>query len=104
MSVGTSVARTAGFAVLFAVASFAGRTTVVDSAHLSLIWPAAGVAVVWFCAQRRARWRWLDPAALAAVTLAVNTATGTGAAVAAAFAVANLVQVMTFVALFGRWC
>ncbi|HYN98020.1 MAG TPA: ATP-binding protein [Pilimelia sp.] len=104
MSAATSVARTLGFTALYLAATVAGRMTVMDGSNLSLVWPAAGVAVVWFCAQRRARWRWLDVAALTVVSLVVNTATGAAPALAAAFAVANLVQVGAFLALFARLC
>lgn len=56
MSAFTSVTRTLLFAAGYLLAAYAGRLTVMDGTNLSLVWPAAGVAVVWFAAQRRARW------------------------------------------------
>jgi signal transduction histidine kinase len=103
MTASRSVARTAGFALLYVLATYAGRLTVMDSTNLSLVWPAAGILAVWFVVQRQSRWRWFDVAALAAITMAVNTATGASPALAAWFVVPNLVQALVFTYLFGRW-
>jgi signal transduction histidine kinase len=104
MTASRSVARTAGFALLYVLATYAGRLTVMDSTtNLSLVWPAAGILAVWFVVQRQSPWRWLDVAALAAITVAVNTATGASPALAAWFAVPNLLQAFVFTYLFGRW-
>ncbi|WP_412744076.1 sensor histidine kinase [Krasilnikovia sp. MM14-A1004] len=102
MSVGVSLLRTAGFAAVYAAAFLAGRTTVLSGHHLALLWPAAGVAVVWFCAQRRARARWVDGLALYTIGLAGNMLTGAEPALGAALALANLVQVIVFTALLSR--
>ncbi|PPK65464.1 ATP-binding protein [Actinokineospora auranticolor] len=102
LSLRVSLARTAVFAVLYVLATWAGRLTVMDNTNLSLVWPAAGVAVVWFCAQHRSRARWLDAVVLAAITMAVNVATGAGPALAAVFVVANLAQVWVFLWLIVR--
>src|SRR3954449_5683546 len=40
----TSLARTAGFASLYALATVAGRMTTIGDSRLALVWPAAGVA------------------------------------------------------------
>ncbi|WP_242624862.1 ATP-binding protein [Krasilnikovia cinnamomea] len=103
MSVRASLLRTAGFAAVYAVAFAAGRMTVVSGSHLALLWPAAGVAVVWFCAQRRARLRWVDALALFTIGLLGNTLTGAGPTLGAVLALANLVQVVAFSALLSRW-
>lgn len=103
MTLRWSLTRTAGFAVLYLIAAYVGRLTIMDRTNLSLVWPAAGVGAVWFVAQHRSRWYLLDAAALAAVTVAINMATGASAAVAAVFVVANIVQATAFAALFGRW-
>ncbi|GGK43174.1 hypothetical protein GCM10010124_40020 [Pilimelia terevasa] len=103
MTAAAQTGRTLGFTVLYLAATYAGRLTVMDHTSLSLVWPAAGVAVVWFCAQRRARWRWLDAVALTVVTMVVNLATGASAPLAAAFVVANLAQVWVFLHLFSRF-
>jgi hypothetical protein len=56
LSGGASVVRTVGLgAVLFApilAVCLLGRLTVIDGNRLNLVWPAARVAAVWFCAQR----------------------------------------------------
>jgi signal transduction histidine kinase len=96
--------RTVGFAALYVAAAFAGRLTVLPGTSLSLVWPAAGIAVVWFGASFGSRWRYLDAAALVAVTLLVNLTTGATPLMALAFAAANLVQVWVFLRLFGRLC
>jgi signal transduction histidine kinase len=103
MSVPRSLSRTAVFAVLYVLATFAGRLTVMDGTNLSMVWPAAGVAVVWFCAQRQASARWADVVALAVITLVVNLATGATAAMSLVFVLANLVQVGVLLYLFRRW-
>ncbi|WP_433789156.1 ATP-binding protein [Actinoplanes sp. CA-252034] len=91
------------FAVLYLVAALVGRLTVMDDTNLSLVWPAAGVAAVWFVAQRRSRLFALDMALLAAVTMAVNMTTGASAGLAGFFVLANLAQAGLFAWLFGRW-
>ncbi|SES33462.1 ATP-binding protein [Actinokineospora terrae] len=103
MKVGTSLARTALFAVLYLVASVAGRLTVMDSTNLSMVWPAAGVAVVWFCVQRDVTTLWVDASVLAAVTIAVNMSTGASLGLAVVAVAANLIQAGVFVAVLARW-
>ncbi|MEU4244017.1 ATP-binding protein [Actinoplanes sp. NPDC026619] len=98
-----SLRRTLGFTVLYLLATYAGRLTVMDASNLSLVWPAAGVLAVWFTAQRRSPWRWVDAVALSAITMAVNMATGACARTAVVFMLANLVQGIFFVRLFDRW-
>ncbi|GAB1644164.1 ATP-binding protein [Krasilnikovia sp. MM14-A1259] len=98
-----ALARTAGFALVYAVALLAGRMTVIDGSSLAMLWPAAGFAVVWFCVQRHARTRWVDGCALTLIALAGNAATGVALPASAVLAVANLVQAVVFVWLLGRW-
>jgi signal transduction histidine kinase/integral membrane sensor domain MASE1 len=76
--------------------------TLIGGSTLSLVWPSAGVSVLWFLAQRRARTRWPDLAAFTACTLAVNVWTGASFGLAVCFLAANLVQVGTFLLLFAR--
>ncbi|WP_328291451.1 diguanylate cyclase [Kineococcus sp. NBC_00420] len=99
-----ALARSAGFAVLFALTVALGRLTVMDGTSLSLVWPAAGVAALWFATQRGARTYWLDAALLSVITFITNTMTGTSPGLAGCFILANLVQVATFSWLFARWC
>ncbi|WP_018680170.1 ATP-binding protein [Actinokineospora enzanensis] len=95
--------RTAAFAVLFAAATVAGRLTALDATNLSLVWPAAGVAALWLCVQRRSPLRWLDVAVLAVITVVANVATGATAGQAAVFVVANVLQAGSFALLITRW-
>ncbi|MEV0127620.1 ATP-binding protein [Dactylosporangium sp. NPDC050688] len=97
-----SLARTAAWSVLCLLATFAGRLTIMDGTSLSLVWPAAGVTVLWFSMQCRARLRWADPVMLAVVILVVNTATGAPPALALWFVVANLTQVAVFLRVHAR--
>jgi signal transduction histidine kinase/GGDEF domain-containing protein/integral membrane sensor domain MASE1 len=97
------VLRTLAFAALYTVATAAGRLTVLDSTNLSLVWPAAGVAAIWFLVQHGSRWRLLDAAALSVVTVVINVATGAPLRLTAFFVVANLVQAELFVRLYRRW-
>ncbi|MFI1993396.1 ATP-binding protein [Actinoplanes sp. NPDC020271] len=103
MSLRQSIARTGVFTVLYVLATWAGRLTIMDGTNLSLVWPAAGIGAIWFICQRSSRWRLLDAAAMAAVTMVVNVLTGAGAALAGFFVVANLVQAGMFAHLFQRW-
>lgn len=103
MTLTRSAARSLGFAVLYLLAGYAGRLTVLDKDNLSLVWPAAGVLAVWFVAQRDSRWRSLDAIALIAVTLVLDLITGAPLAVSGCFALANLAQGLLFAELHRRW-
>ena len=103
MSVRSSLMRTLGFAVVYVCASYAGRLTVMDQTNLSLVWPAAGVSAVWAVVQFRVRWRAVDAATLAAVTMVVNMVTGATVALALWFVAANLLQAGVFGWLCHRW-
>ncbi|GIJ66908.1 ATP-binding protein [Virgisporangium ochraceum] len=97
------VLRTLAFTALYVVATVAGRLTVLDATNLSLVWPAAGVAAIWFLVQHGSVWRALDAAALSVVTVVVNYVTGASLPLTAFFVVANLVQAELFVQLYRRW-
>jgi PAS domain S-box-containing protein len=103
MTVRRSVLRTCAFAVVYVLATVAGRLTVMDGTNLSMVWPAAGVLVLWFCAQRQARARWADVVALVAITVVVNLATGASGRLAVVFVLANLAQITLFMWLFRCW-
>ena len=103
MSLPQSLLRTFGFSVVYVIATYAGRLTVMDQTNLSLVWPAAGVSAVWFVAQRRSPRRYVDVLALSLITVVVNMATGASALLAAAFVLANVAQAQVFAYLFGRW-
>ena len=52
------LSRVLGFAVAYAVLGVVARLTVVDGQTVSLVWPGAGVAVLWLLAESpRAQWR-----------------------------------------------
>lgn len=85
----------------FAASGVAGRATIIDDRSLSLVWPAAGVAVVWFLVAR-ARVLGPDTVLLALATGAVNGLTGASPAMTAVFVVCNVVQVWVVVALLRR--
>lgn len=97
-------ARIAAFATLYVLAALLGRATVVDHRALSLVWPATGVAVVWFLTlTSRAGAAW-SALVLAGATVAVNLVTRPTLGLAPAFVAANLVQVAAVVVLVRRWC
>lgn len=98
------LARSCAFALVFWAAVVLGRMTVMDGTSLSMVWPAAGVAAVWFLAQRDARTSWFDWGALALITFTVNHATGAPPVLAGCFVAANVLQVAVFKATFSRWC
>ncbi|MFC4063352.1 ATP-binding protein [Actinoplanes subglobosus] len=97
-----SLARTVCFALAYAVACYAGRRLVVVGNH-NLAWPAAGVAVIWFCAHRRAPTRRLDMLLLVLILGAVNWRTGTSPAVGVVAGLVGLVQALVFLRLLTRW-
>ncbi|MFC4068816.1 ATP-binding protein [Actinoplanes subglobosus] len=103
MTYRSSLARTALFATAYVLATVAGRMTVMDGTNLSMVWPAAGVLVLWFCAQRHSRTRWADVVALVAITAVVNLSTGASPRLTLVFVIANLSQITLFMYLFHRW-
>jgi len=92
------------FATLFVLTGLLGRLTVVPDTTLALVWPASGVAAVWFATTGWTRWLAVDAAALFVASWAVNDATGAGTDLALGLAAAALVQVLTLGALLTRWC
>ncbi|WP_433832800.1 sensor histidine kinase [Actinoplanes sp. CA-015351] len=103
MSYRLALARTVLFALLFGTAVYIGRRSALDHAGTSLVWPAAGVGAIWFCAQRFARTKWLDFVVLPVVLAAVMLATDAHPAQAAGYGVAGFVQASVFGVLLSRW-
>ncbi|WP_133411992.1 sensor domain-containing diguanylate cyclase [Vallicoccus soli] len=99
-----ALVRSGAFALAHLAAVLLGRLTVEEGASLSLVWPAGGVAAVWFAAQRRAGTRGPDLAALALTTGGANLVTGAEPVLAACSAAAGLLQVLVLHALLARWC
>jgi PAS domain-containing protein len=80
------------FTALYVGACYLGRSTIVEGAEVSLVWPAAGISVLWLVARARRPWPWLDLAALAGATWVVVASTGSTPASAAIGAGAAVVQ------------
>ena len=89
-------------AAAFALAAYVGRLTVVDGTSLSLVWPASGVAVLWFLLRGVGPLSW-DSLALIVVTVVANLATGAPPALVALFVVVNLGQALLNVQLLRRF-
>jgi signal transduction histidine kinase len=87
---------------VFVALGFLGRTTIIDENALSVVWPVAGLAALWFGAGDRRTWPG-DAVALAIATYVVNFATGTGAGPSIVLTASNLLQVGVFVVLARRW-
>ncbi|SDD19303.1 ATP-binding protein [Nocardioides lianchengensis] len=81
-----------GFLAAYVAMAFAGRATIIDGQALSLVWPAAGIAVLWFLRPRKQQEWVLDVALLALATLAVNRLTGATLELALIAVVANVGQ------------
>lgn len=99
---GRAAARTAGWFVAFVVAGYAGRASSLGGPELSLIWPAAGVAMLWLHGST-GRARRLDVLALTVATLLVNISTGSPLLLAGFYVLTNVGQVLLFLLLGHRW-
>ncbi|MBG0830772.1 MASE1 domain-containing protein [Planomonospora sp. ID67723] len=101
---GTALRRTAMFAVLHLVATFAGRLELAGGETLGLVWPAAGVGALWLLVQRHERSRWLDVSAMAMIFIVVNMLTGATLPSAVFFTAVNLAQMLVFLQVLRRVC
>ena len=93
----------AGFAAAYVVAAFIGRATTFEGTPFALIWPAAGVAVLWFLI-RGVGLASVDSVVLAVCAFATNAATGVSLDQSVVLAVTNLIQTWVAVVLLRRWC
>ena len=91
------------FAAAYVAAAYVGRLTTFADTPFALIWPAAGVAVVWFLV-RGAGIASIDAALLAACAFATNASTGVSVAQSVVLALTNVVQTWVAVVLLRRWC
>ena len=82
-------------AVIYAGAAFLGRLTIIDDQSLSLYWPAAGVAALWFLV--RGGLKPLDLALFALLSCVINLVTGASWPMVAVLVLANVAQVVTFI-------
>ncbi|MCD6641177.1 MAG: MASE1 domain-containing protein, partial [Nocardioides sp.] len=80
----------AALAAFVGAAAF-GRATVVEGTDTALVWPAAGVAVLWYLATSPAT-RWVTLTLVSTATLVVNLLTGSSLAVATVFVGTNVLQ------------
>lgn len=90
------------FTALYAGATVLGRATLVDGG-VALVWPAAGVSVLWLVARARRPWPWLDVVAIVLTTWAVVTATGAPVGAAAVGGVAAALQAVVCAWTLARW-
>jgi signal transduction histidine kinase len=87
----------------YATLTLAGRLTITDGQPVSLVWPAAGVAVLWLLAESPRRpLRALVPLLL--VHAAINWLTGAAWGLVAFGALSIGVQTWLVVLLLRRWC
>ncbi|MFP3714501.1 SpoIIE family protein phosphatase [Puerhibacterium sp. TATVAM-FAB25] len=94
----------AAFAAAYVVAAVLGRLTVLPDSNVSLVWPAAGVGVLWLLARARRPWPWLDVVVLFGATAAVVAATGASPERAAVGALATVVETVVTCAVMARGC
>ena len=80
-------------ALIHVVAMLMGRATAVAGGP-SMVWPAAGVAMVWLYPHARRRWRHCTPALLwlTTTTVGINLATGAAIGPTLVYCVANVVM------------
>ncbi|WP_210439661.1 ATP-binding protein [Nocardioides xinjiangensis] len=91
------------FGLAYALLTWVGRLTVVDGQVVSLVWPAAGVAILWFLAESPRRPEWvLVP--LMAVHAGVVMATGVSPVLAFFGSLSVTVQTAVVGLLVRRWC
>lgn len=92
-----------GFALSYAVLAVAGRLTVVDGHAVSLVWPGAGVALLWLLAESpRRQGRVLAP--LLAIHATVSWLTDAPTPVVVLGALSLTCQTWLTVVLLRRWC
>ncbi|GAA3538729.1 hypothetical protein GCM10022263_27900 [Nocardioides daeguensis] len=94
----------AGFAVAYGLAIFVGRATRVDGSEVSLVWPAAAVAVLWGLHARglgraQAALHWT---LLVLLTFSVNLVTGATLGLSAWFVLVNVALSAVTVAVLCR--
>jgi signal transduction histidine kinase len=93
----------AAFAMAYAALTLAGRLTIHDGQQVSLVWPAAGVAVLWMLAESPRRpLRALVPLVL--VHAGINGLTGASWGLILFGSLSIGVQTWLVVLLLRRWC
>ncbi len=84
-------------AALFTAAVLVGRATRMDETGLALIWPAAGIGVLWVARARGHRQTAVAAGLLAVLAGVLNGVTGAGVVLGAALGAANALQAVA-------WC
>lgn len=86
-----SAAVPCAFALAFALSVLAGRATRLGGGEVALVWPAAAVAIIWLLVahEYERRDRWVQLAALAALTFGMNLATDATVPLSAWFVLVN---------------
>ncbi len=93
----------AGAALAYALAAAIGRLTAVHGLTVSLVWPGAGVAVIWLLAESpRRSWRVLP--ALFLIHGSVSAVTGAAWQLVLLGALSLVLQTWVIVLLVRRWC
>jgi signal transduction histidine kinase len=80
-------------AVVYFALGILGRATIPDGQVLSLVWPAAGVAMLLFGLSSQRLW-WLVALLIAGTTVALNMLTGASGTQAGIFVVSNVAQAL----------
>jgi diguanylate cyclase (GGDEF)-like protein/PAS domain S-box-containing protein len=96
--------RLVAFAAVTFLAVLLGRATSLQAMGLSLVWPAAGVIVLWWHEVRTRRQAVATAVALAAVITVGNLVTGATARITALFVVVNLAHAVVGAEVLGRLC
>ena len=91
------------FALLYVVLGLVGRSTTIEGTPFGLVWPAGGVAVLWFLV-RGARALSVDTAVLVVASFVVNWVTGASPGISAVLVATNVLQTLLAVTLLRRWC
>lgn len=92
------------FTALYVAAGMLGRATSLDNQSLSLVWPATGIAVLWYLSLVRRSEVTLSVVLFIAATIAISLATRSSSAFGVVAAAAHLSQVAAVVLLVRRWC
>jgi diguanylate cyclase (GGDEF)-like protein len=95
-------ARTLAFLAVYVLAVAIGRASHSEESQVALVWPAAGVSVLWLVGSVGRRQRVLDASLLALATAVINLLTGVPMAAAIAFAPVNVVHALVAVVLVRR--
>src|SRR6476469_3018591 len=91
LSAGTGPGVVGGFAVVVVALGLIGRATIIEGAPFGSIWPAGGIAVLWFLV-RHPRLLSVDSLLLAASSFTISASAGAPPALSLLLAVANVVQ------------